>query len=50
MTRMNLNTFARHGVFESREMVEHGRQAVCAVLSWWSRARVLPYQLLVAYA
>ena len=26
MTRMNLNTFARHGVFESPEMVEHDRR------------------------
>jgi 60 kDa SS-A/Ro ribonucleoprotein len=47
-TRMNLNTFARHGVFESRSMV----QMVAAKL--WDRAaieraRVLPYQLLTTY-
>jgi 60 kDa SS-A/Ro ribonucleoprotein len=49
MTRMNLNTFERHGVFEDREMVGlvanrlRDREAI-------ARARVFPYQLMVAYA
>lgn len=48
MTRMNLNTFQRHGVFASAEMVElvaarlRDAEAV-------KRARVFPYQLLAAY-
>jgi 60 kDa SS-A/Ro ribonucleoprotein len=48
MTRMNLNTFQRHGVFADKEMVElianrlRDREAI-------RRARVFPYQLLVAY-
>jgi 60 kDa SS-A/Ro ribonucleoprotein len=48
MTRMNLNTFQRHGVFQNAEMVEliatrlRDREAI-------RRARVFPYQLLVAY-
>ncbi|MBS1796507.1 MAG: TROVE domain-containing protein [Acidobacteria bacterium] len=48
MTRMNLNTFERHGVFETAEMVEtiaarlRDREAV-------KRAKVFPYQLLSAY-
>ena len=48
MTRMNLNTFARHGVFGEPGMAEliadrlRNPQAV-------ARARVFPYQLLVAY-
>jgi 60 kDa SS-A/Ro ribonucleoprotein len=48
MTRMNLNTFARHGVFEQpglaeliAERLRDPRQV--------ARARVFPYQLLVAY-
>jgi 60 kDa SS-A/Ro ribonucleoprotein len=48
MTRMNLNTFARHGVFESPEMVG----IVAKRLSnpeLVARARVFPYQLMVAY-
>ena len=48
MTRMNLNTFARHGVFESPEMVsmiaERLRNPELV-----ARARVFPYQLMVAY-
>lgn len=46
--RMNLNTFARHGVFEDEAMVEH-------VAAWLrdaqaiERARVFPYQLLMAW-
>jgi 60 kDa SS-A/Ro ribonucleoprotein len=49
MTRMNLNTFQRHGVFGDAEMVElianrlRDRTAI-------KRAKVFPYQLLSAYA
>jgi 60 kDa SS-A/Ro ribonucleoprotein len=48
MTRMNLNTFARHGVFLDSEMVElianrlRDQDAI-------RKARVFPYQLLSAY-
>jgi 60 kDa SS-A/Ro ribonucleoprotein len=48
MTRMNLNTFQRHGVFNDVEMVElianrlRDREAI-------RRAKVFPYQLLVAF-
>ncbi|MCM5680638.1 VWA domain-containing protein [Schlegelella sp. S2-27] len=48
MVRQNLNTFARHGVFEQPGMVDllarklRDRDAI-------ARARVLPYQLLAAY-
>jgi 60 kDa SS-A/Ro ribonucleoprotein len=48
MTRMNLNTFARHGVFEDAELVGliasrlRDEQAI-------QRARVFPYQLLMAF-
>ena len=48
MTRMNLNTFARHGVFGSPEMVS----MIAKRLSnpeLVARARVFPYQLMVAY-
>jgi 60 kDa SS-A/Ro ribonucleoprotein len=48
MTRMNLNTFARHGVFDDREIT----RAVAARLSdakAVAAARVLPYQLLAAF-
>ena len=47
-TRMNLNTFARHGVFTNRELVD----LVAARLrdeSEIGRARVFPYQLLAAF-
>jgi 60 kDa SS-A/Ro ribonucleoprotein len=49
MTRMNLNTFQRHGVFKNAEMVElianrlRDREAI-------RRAKVFPYQLLSAYS
>ena len=47
-TRMNLNTFARHGVFE-----EHGLTGLIAArlrdAGEIQRARVFPYQLLTAY-
>ena len=48
MTRMNLNTFARHGVFESSEMVGliANRLRDPELIA---RARVFPYQLMVAY-
>lgn len=48
MVRMNLNTFARHGVFEVSGMAEsvaarlRDRQAI-------AKARVLPYQLMAAF-
>ena len=48
MTRMNLNTFARHGVLEEPNMTEH----IAARLrdaSEIARARVFPYQVLAAY-
>ena len=48
MTRMNLNTFARHGLFESPEITkmiaERLRDAELI-----AKARVFPYQLLMAY-
>ncbi len=48
MTRMNLNTFVRHGVFKNEGMTEmiadrlRDRQMI-------ARSRVFPYQLLAAY-
>lgn len=48
MTRMNLNTFQRHGVFKDAEMVElianrlRMREAI-------RKAKAFPYQLLTAY-
>ncbi len=48
MTRMNLNTFQRHGVFEREEMVEliaNRLRDPSAI----KRAKVFPYQLLSAY-
>lgn len=48
MTRMNLNTFARHGVFDDREIVrivaDRLRNAELV-----AKARVFPYQLMAAY-
>ena len=46
--RMNLNTFARHGVFADKEMIEAVASRI-ADPSEIARARVLPYQLLAAY-
>lgn len=48
MTRMNLNTFARHGVFDDRPLTGEiaGRLRNPELIA---QARVLPYQLLVAY-
>jgi len=48
MTRMNLNTFARHGVFARRSLV----QLIAARLrnkAAIQKARAFPYQLLAAY-
>jgi 60 kDa SS-A/Ro ribonucleoprotein len=48
MTRMNLNTFLRHGVFSSKEMVRliSDRLRDKGLIS---KANVFPYQLLAAY-
>ena len=49
MTRMNLNTFARHGVFDDADLV----RAVAARLrnpELVRKAKVFPYQLMVAHA
>ena len=48
MTRMNLNTFARHGVFGKREMVKliARRLADEALVK---NAKAFPYQLMTAY-
>lgn len=48
MTRMNLNTFARHGVFEDPAMVKLVANRL-ANAEGVKRARVFPYQLLAAY-
>jgi 60 kDa SS-A/Ro ribonucleoprotein len=48
MTRMNLNTFARHGVFDVPGMAELIAQRLCDPEKI-KKARVFPYQLLVAY-
>lgn len=47
-TRMNLNTFLRHGVFDSQDMVElvANRLRDAELVA---RANVFPYQLLAAY-
>jgi 60 kDa SS-A/Ro ribonucleoprotein len=49
MTRMNLNTFARHGVFEQAGLTELVAQRL-ADPEQVKKARVFPYQLMVAYA
>lgn len=48
MTRMNLNTFARHGVFKDKELT---RQIVNRLrdATQIRKARCFPYQLLTAY-
>lgn len=48
MTRMNLNTFARHGVFEDEIMVKLITNRL-ADANAVKRARVFPYQLLMAF-
>lgn len=52
MTRMNLNTFARHGVFgpESENDLTETIAARLRDADLVRRARAYPYQLLVAYA
>ncbi len=47
-TRMNLNTFARHGVFASREMVRLIARRLAGP-DQVRRAKVFPYQLLAAF-
>ncbi len=47
-TRMNLNTFARHGVFENETLVEQIANRLRNADDV-KRARVFPYQLLTAY-
>ena len=49
MTRMNLNTFARHGVFERKGMAELIATRLRDPESI-ARARAFPYQLMAAYA
>jgi 60 kDa SS-A/Ro ribonucleoprotein len=49
MTRMNLNTFARHGVFEQPGLAELIAQRL-ADPEQVKKARVFPYQLMMAYA
>jgi 60 kDa SS-A/Ro ribonucleoprotein len=49
MTRMNLSTFARHGVFNQPGMVELIARRL-ADPEQVKKARVFPYQLMVAYA
>jgi 60 kDa SS-A/Ro ribonucleoprotein len=49
MTRMNLNTFARQGVFDQPGLSELVAQRL-ADAEQVKRARVFPYQLMVAYA
>lgn len=46
--RMNLNTFLRHGVFEDREMVKFVAEKLRSEDDI-AKARIFPYQLLVAY-
>jgi 60 kDa SS-A/Ro ribonucleoprotein len=48
-TRMNLNTFARHKVFEREGMAELVAARLCDP-ALVRKARVFPYQLMVAYA
>ncbi len=48
MTRMNLNTFARHGVFDRRDNVKMVAQRLRSGRAI-AKARVFPYQLMAAY-
>jgi 60 kDa SS-A/Ro ribonucleoprotein len=48
MTRMNLNTFARHGVFNDQSMVTLIANRLASTDAV-KRARVFPYQLLAAF-
>ncbi|MBL9081963.1 MAG: TROVE domain-containing protein [Planctomycetales bacterium] len=47
--RMNLNAFARHGVFDDKRLVQKLAEKL-ADAKEIERAKVFPYQLLVAYA
>ena len=47
-TRMNLNTFARHGVFDDQKMVKMIANRLASPEEV-KRARVFPYQLLAAF-
>jgi 60 kDa SS-A/Ro ribonucleoprotein len=49
MTRMNLNTFARHDVFASEEVTKLLAKRI-ADPALIAKARVFPYQLMTAYA
>ncbi len=49
MTRMNLNTFQRHGVFQDEEMIKIIAERLRDP-SAIKRAKVFPYQLLIAFA
>jgi len=49
MTRMNLNTFARHGVFKEKGMEDVIAKRLRSEVQI-KRARVLPYKLMMAYA
>ena len=49
MTRMNLNTFQRHGVFENDEMIGVVANRISSK-KLIRKSRVFPYQLMVAYA
>jgi len=48
MTRMNLNTFARHGVFDDKAMIDMVAKRLRDP-ELIRKARAFPYQLLVAY-
>jgi 60 kDa SS-A/Ro ribonucleoprotein len=48
-TRMNLNTFARHGVFEKDQQITERIAMRLRDEAEIERSRVFPYQLLVAY-
>lgn len=48
MTRMNLNTFVRHGVFEDHELLQQVAERLQNP-ELIRKARVFPYQLMVAY-
>jgi len=48
MTRMNLNTFARHGVFNDSELVDLVASRLASE-NLVRKARVFPYQLMVAW-
>ena len=49
MVRMNLNTFARHDVFEAKNVTRQIAERLCDRAEI-ARARVFPYQLMAAHA